>query len=1077
MKKNTFRKVTAILFIVLTSFQLSFAQTSSSLWELTADGNPTVVGSIIANSIGLGVGVSNPIYTTTNGITTSSWSNDATNIVATEYYEFSVTPVNNTNFLISQIDFEHSVSNGNWNVALYFSLDDFATSFPIGTLFSSNSLTPIQRTNSVAISVSNATFKVRIYAWESDGKNRKFNIRNFQLSGTTCALPIITTQPVSVELCSGQEAIFSINSSNTSSFQWRKNGIDIPDATSSTLTIGATATSDSGVYDVELLSFDTCSLLSAPAILTVNQSTAVALTPLNAELCLGDTVPLVAQLSATEPITFLIGNGLSQNNRTGTSNSIFPSPYAAHYENVKQHYLILASELTAMGFQTNSEITSITFEVISLGNSGIHNNFTISIGTTSQNSLSYWENGLELVYGSVNYQPISGSNSHSFNQAFVWDGTSNIVIQICHSNDLTASGNFKTANAIINYTTTSFISSLVYRTDNTEACATNSITYSESQRPNILVSGNVKPVITWSPTIDLFLNSSATIPYDGSATELVYSKPSANRNYTILSNSGGSCIASQSVSISVENQTNWLGITNAWEENSNWSCGYVPTIDHKVTIDTTNNQPIITTHAFSKSLVVLNNAVLTLASNSSYTIADAISLEGTLVQENNANLIQQNNSLNSGTGKIIVSRDSPPLMRLDYMLWSAPVSGQLLQSFSPETLSNRFYSYASSSNLYVPISNPMLTNFEKGSSYLIRMPNTHPTVPTIWNGQFEGFPNNGFIPISVTPSTYNALGNPYPSTIDADQFIIANNLSEALYFWRKTNNPAASSYAIYTLAGGIGTSNSGDPLGLIPNGILQVGQGFIVKSTSSSLFFNNQMRIINSNNQILKTSQNEKSRIWLNLSNTNNFICQTMLAYMPGATAGIDAAIDGKYFNDSQSALTSIIDNQEFAIQATGLPFETSDEFTLGFKTAITGNFSIGIDHVDGIFSTNQPIYLKDNLLNTIHNLKLSDYSFSSNNGVYNSRFQLVFQNVLSNISATSTSEVVVFAKNNKVYISTGSLPISEVKITDIMGRIVYRDIKNTSLSVEIHLNCASQLLLVDVLLNNGARVTKKISN
>lgn len=1077
MKKNTFRNVTAILFFVLSSFQLSFSQTSSSLWELTADGNPIVVGPIIANSIALGVGVANPIYTTTNGITTSSWSNDATNLVATEYYEFSVTPEINTNFLISQIDFEHSVSNGNWNVALYFSIDDFATSVPIGTLFSSNSLTPIQSTNSVAISVSNATFKVRIYAWESDGKNRKFKIRNFQLAGTTCALPIITSQPVSVELCSGQEAIFFINSSNTDSFQWRKNGIDIQDATASTLTIGATSTGDSGVYDVELLSSDTCSLLSAPALLTVNQSTAVAIAPLDSELCLGDAVPLVAQLSATESITFLIGDGLSQNNPTGTSNSIFPSPYAAHYENVKQHYLILASELTTMGFQTNSEITSIAFEVINLGSSGIHNNFTISIGTSSQNSLSYWENGLALVYGPVNYQPTSGSNLHSFNQPFVWDGTSNIVIQICHSNDLTASGNFKTSNAIINYTTTSFISSLVYKTDNTEACATNSLTYSESQRPNIVVSGNNTPVISWSPTIDLFLNSSATIPYDGSSTELVYSKPTANRTYTILSESGDSCIASQSASISVENQTNWLGITNVWDDNNNWSCGYVPTIDHKVTIDSTNNQPIITTHAFSKSLAVLNNAVLTIASNSSCTIADTISLVGKLVQQNNANLIQQNNSLNSGTGKIIVSRDSPPLMRLDYMLWSAPVSGQFLQSFSPETLSNRFYSYASSSNLYVPISNPMITNFEKGSSYLIRMPNTHPTVPTIWNGQFEGFPNNGFISISVTPGTYNALGNPYPSTIDADQFIIENNLSEALYFWRKTNNPAASSYATYTLAGGIGTSNSGDPLGLIPNGILQVGQGFIVKSTSSSLFFNNQMRIINSNNQILKTTQNEKSRIWLNLFNTNNFICQTMLAYMSSATSGIDAAIDGKYFNDSQTALTSIINNQEFAIQAIGLPFENNDEFALGFKTAIAGNFSIGIDHLDGIFSTNQPIYIKDNLLNTIHNLQLSDYSFSSNNGVYNSRFQLVFQNVLSNNSVNSTSEVVVFAKNNSVYVSTGTVPISEIKITDIMGRIVYRDIINKSTSLEINMNCASQLLLVDVLLNNGVRVTKKISN
>jgi hypothetical protein len=1077
MKIITSSSVKVCLVFLFFSFISVTAQSVSITWPLNADGNPIVTGDVSANTVAIGTNLSSPTFASNYGITAAGWSDDANNFVTNEYYEFSVTPNSNTELIISTINFQHSISNGNWNAAVYYSTNDFSTATLIGTNFTSNSTSPVQRNNSVAINVNNSTLKIRIYAWESDGRNRSFRIRNFEINGSTCLLPIISTQPISLTKCSGQVAIFSVNASSVNTYQWRKNGINITNATSSSYTIATTAVLDSGNYDVVLTSLGNCSLVSNSATLLVSQEPVVTVVPLTSNICLGEVLPMQAQIPATIPIAISIGSGINLNNPTGNNNSIFPSPYAAHYENVKQQYLILASELSAAGFLSNSEITSLSFDVATLGTSGLHRNYTISIGTTTQSAISSWQSGLSVVFGPVNYQPMNGINTHDFTNSFMWNGTSNIIVQLCHTNDSSNSGNFKTANAIIEFSTTSFASSLVYRVDNSVACSNNSVTYTESQRPNMLLSGYTKPTLVWSPSTELFINTLGNIPYDNSNVELVYAKPTENRNYVATATASNGCQTSKEVAITVNPITNWLGVTNLWDDAVNWSCGFVPTSKHDVTIPNTLIQPIITSTAFSKNLTIQTDAVLTISSASNLTVSDVITLSGNIVQQNNSNLIQINDAVNSGSGKLVLTRDSPPLMRLDYMLWSSPVLGQLMQEFSPATLSNRFYSYNSASNLYVPIANPAGTSFESATGFLIRMPNNHPTTPTIWNGQFTGIPNNGMLSKTVTSGTYNAVGNPYPSTIDADLFILANDLTDPLYFWRKTNNPNNSSYATYTLAGGVGTSNSADPLGLIPNGIIQIGQGFIIKSTASNVVFTNQMRINNTNNQIFRTNQNDKSRIWLNLKNETDFLCQTMVGYMFGATPGIDAAIDGSYINDSQTALTSIIDNQEFTIQAKGLPFEVTDEIPLGFKTTNAGNFSIEIDHFDGFFAEDQSIYLRDNLTNNTHNIKLSEYTFTSNSGVYNSRFKVVFQNSLSTGELNNSPDIVVYSKNQEIFITAGESIISEIKIIDSAGRLLFNKVNIESNETSVVLNRPSQILFIQITLIGGKQLTKKIIN
>jgi subtilisin-like proprotein convertase family protein len=479
------------------------------------------------------------------------------------------------------------------------------------------------------------------------------------------------------------------------------------------------------------------------------------------------------------------------------------------------------------------------------------------------------------------------------------------------------------------------------------------------------------------------------------------------------------------------------------------------------------------------SLNVTGSAQGTFLSGHNLTVGGVVNVANTasLTIENNANLIQTQNV--SNIGNIVVKRNTASLMRQDYVLWSSPVAGQQLQSFSPMTLATRFYTYSPSTNLYVAVATPAATNFATGTGYLVRMPNDHPATPTIWNGTFTGIPNNGNVNRAVTNATYNAIGNPYPSTIDADLFITANSISEALYFWRKTNNAATTSYATYTLAGGVGTgSNSGDPLGLIPNGIIQIGQGFIAKSTSTNLSFTNAMRVADNANQFLRTAT-DRSRVWLNLTNTSGLFSQTMVAYMPNATQGIDAAIDGRFFNDSQTALTSIINTEEFAVQGRALPFDASDVVPLGFKSELAGNYTIALDHFDGLFTASQDIFLRDNLTNTTHDLKAAGYDFATAAGVFNSRFELFYQNALGvNLPSFNEKSVVVYKNNGAIHINTGSSTMDNVKIFDIRGRLLFEKSKVNATETAIDSSrFGTQVLIVQITSDAQIKVSKKVVN
>jgi hypothetical protein len=88
--------------------------------------------------------------------------------------------------------------------------------------------------------------------------------------------PIVTTQPASLAQPAGSAASLSVVASGSPTFQWRKNGANIPGATAATLSFASLAAADTASYDVVLT--------NATGSVTSNAATVVVATPLTAVL-------------------------------------------------------------------------------------------------------------------------------------------------------------------------------------------------------------------------------------------------------------------------------------------------------------------------------------------------------------------------------------------------------------------------------------------------------------------------------------------------------------------------------------------------------------------------------------------------------------------------------------------------------------------------------------------------------------------------------------------------------------------------------------------------------------------------
>lgn len=452
---------------------------------------------------------------------------------------------------------------------------------------------------------------------------------------------------------------------------------------------------------------------------------------------------------------------------------------------------------------------------------------------------------------------------------------------------------------------------------------------------------------------------------------------------------------------------------------------------------------------------------------------------GNLILENNANLLQDTDAVNSGNVKaqrIAKLTFVSVATRADYNYWSSPVIAQKLlynastpgTSFSPGTPNNRIFQYKESTDNFVGTTD---ANFVAGKGYAIRAENAANGTTYIADGtaktfEFIGEPNNGEI---TTPSLswkdgdhgYNLIGNPYPSNIDFDKFWSANQtkMYSTAYFW--TNNQyektqqgstySGNNYAIYNGTGGNPADYqgvSGSPV--VPEAFIKPGQGFIVQTKSEGILsFKNDMREVGIspffNN---KGNAVAKNRFWLTMSSPSEIVNTILVGYIPGATNGFEKDFDAPLLVEGSDAFFSILDTEKLAIQGKEAMFNVNDVIPLGTKHFQNGTYEIALKQKEGIFET-QNVYLKDKLLNTVVNLSENSYEFNATAGLYDNRFEIVYQPSITLGSNNLAKEnVVVYHQGNNFVVKAQNKKITQLEMYDASGRLLYKTAPNNTEAV-----------------------------
>ena len=507
---------------------------------------------------------------------------------------------------------------------------------------------------------------------------------------------------------------------------------------------------------------------------------------------------------------------------------------------------------------------------------------------------------------------------------------------------------------------------------------------------------------------------------------------------------------------------------------------------------------------------------LTITAGNYVNVENNIIVEGTLLVEHEGSIVQVSDVAKvTNLGSITVSKTTPSLTPQDFMIMGSPmtaetrtgvynnarrvlnhITGNFIPNPDVEMIDSGTANWADDNGDNWAIYTGGAIN--PGEGYLVK-----PQSDAFPSGSYDldytlGTLNSGVIPFSVLyngtqNSSPNMMGNPYASAIDADLFAgIAgpNTMINEVYFWEHLTAPS-SAYPGYQAnnfdmgdisvyvpgVGGSAADNGGD----IPEQWIASGQGFGIKATAmGTAIFNNAMRVTGPNDNY---RNNEGiNRFWLDVKNETYELGSNMLvAFTENASDDFDR-FDSKRFATPVSMYSIVETEEELKVQGRTV-FNEEQEISLGFRTMVEElqTYTILLRDIQGEELSNATVYLEDRLLNTAVNLSEENYIFTSNDGVFNDRFAIVFQepSVLG-VLDNSLERIAIYPNptDGILRINSGGIMIQNLEFIDVQGRVVYSEEQNSSNSFSIDISSMqSALYFVKLYTSEGValrRILKK---
>jgi trimeric autotransporter adhesin len=121
------------------------------------------------------------------------------------------------------------------------------------------------------------------------------------------------------------------------------------------------------------------------------------------------------------------------------SSLINQSPFrAGDQPKFRVQYLFTATELSIAGMNGAGFITAMTINVSNKLSSIPYNGFTIALANTSASNLNTgFAGAVPTPVYTANYSSVPGENQFQFTTPFLWDGISNLLVNICYDNGFT----------------------------------------------------------------------------------------------------------------------------------------------------------------------------------------------------------------------------------------------------------------------------------------------------------------------------------------------------------------------------------------------------------------------------------------------------------------------------------------------------------------------------------------------------------------------------------------------------------------------------------------------------------------
>ncbi|WP_298554813.1 LamG-like jellyroll fold domain-containing protein [uncultured Algibacter sp.] len=411
-------------------------------------------------------------------------------------------------------------------------------------------------------------------------------------------------------------------------------------------------------------------------------------------------------------------------------------------------------------------------------------------------------------------------------------------------------------------------------------------------------------------------------------------------------------------------------------------------------------------------------------------------------------------------------------------------------------------------------------------------------ISTKQNYVFTGLPFNGDITLELDNTSLEIarlIGNPYPSAIDATEFILDNMsiadggnnttgtiFNGALYFWDHFGEQ--NSHVLKDYVGGYSTRNLiGGAIAIsndsriddnmaagtkIPGQYIPVNQGFFVSTAldgfdndngmpiatvdGGDIVFKNSQRVFaredgsasifvrpSNAKKESTTSNNEDNtpKIKLKYISPKGYHRQIVLGANENASESFDIGYDAFMIDVGEEDMYWYFANSKFVIQGVN-KFEDTQEFPLGLIVKEAGIIKINLDELENI-NKNMAVYIRDYVTNETYNIKNNSFELFLEPGNYNDRFALVFNSasldVEENNGPIADIRVYYIKESSQLKITNKkNIHLSSIDLYNILGQNITSIKLNSTKDESIKLNVSAGAYIVKIKTEKG-NLSKKI--